>query len=363
MLLVEDGELDLDRFERLVRGGREALAAGSAKDASRTLGDALALWRGPALAEFGASAFARQAGGRLDEARLEALEERIEADLALGRHAEVVPELEELVGRHPLRERPRGQLMLALYRSGRQSEALELYRETRETLVEELGIDPSPELQALERAILQHDPSLQRRRPRQAGPGEEPHGARPRRRSLLALTFVLAAAAAAGATAALVVGLGNSQNPSKADLAAFVGKVENFLVQSRDGRHEVRDAVAAVGRCRLTPRAAALRLDRVQRNRQSLLQQVAALSVPDGPEALRTSDRFQKAVQASIAADWHYRDWLLGRTRCGKPSPNRDLHQAWLADRHATRAKRAFIAEFNPLAQRFGRRQWSEYEF
>src|ERR671931_2569039 len=162
-LRVEDGELDLDRFERLAREGRGLLAAGGSKAAAKRLGEALELWRGPPLAEF-SEPFARDAGARLEDERLAALEERIDADLALGRHDRLVPELEELVAREPLRERPRAQLMLALYRSGRQADALELYRRTRETLSEELGIEPSLELQELERKMLQHDPSLERAR-------------------------------------------------------------------------------------------------------------------------------------------------------------------------------------------------------
>ena len=164
-LRVEEGELDVDVFGRLVHEGRERLAAGEAQAAAELLERALGLWRGPALAEFRSEPFARDAGARLEEARLEAVEERVEADLALGRHARLVPELEELVGRHPFRERLRGQLMLALYRSGRQADALDLYRRTRETLVEELGIDPGPELQELEHAILRQDRALQWARP------------------------------------------------------------------------------------------------------------------------------------------------------------------------------------------------------
>ncbi len=167
-LRVDEGELDLDRFEQLAREGRDLLAEGDAKAASERLAEALALWRGPALAEFRDDPFARDAAARLEDARLGALEERIDADLALGRHAQLVPELEELVARHPARERIAGQLMLALYRSGRQSEALEVYRRTRETLNEQLGIEPGPELRELERAILQHDPALQAARRRVA---------------------------------------------------------------------------------------------------------------------------------------------------------------------------------------------------
>jgi hypothetical protein len=125
----------------------------------------------------------------------------------------------------------------------------------------------------------------------------------------------------------------------------------------------VAEAITGAYGCKLTPRAALTRLDRVQRNRQSLLQQVAALSVPDREEALQSSDLLQKAMQASITADWHYRDWLLGRTQCGPPTRNADLHAAWAADAKATREKRAFLAVFNRLARRFDRRAWQAGEF
>ena len=153
-------EVDLARFERLLAQGRQALADGAAAEASETLGRALALWRGPALADFRYEPFAQAEIARLDELRLVCLEERIDADLAMGGGGELVGELRRLVGEHPLRERLRGQLMLALYRSGRQAEALEDYREVRELLLEELGLEPAPDLGELEAAILRHDPAL-----------------------------------------------------------------------------------------------------------------------------------------------------------------------------------------------------------
>jgi DNA-binding SARP family transcriptional activator len=358
-LRVDDGELDLDRFERLVREGRDLLSAGDAKEAVQRLEQALELWRGPALAEFGAEPFGRDAGARLEESRLAALEQRIEADLALGRHARLVSELEELVARHPLRERLHGQLMLALYRSGRQAEALDVYRRTRETLVDELGIEPSPELQELERAILQQDRSL-RVGHRPATP-EESVAPRPRRPALLALVIVLAAVAA-GATAFALSGGGSSGN-GDAGLRTFVSKVENFLVQSRDGRRQVSKTIGDVFDCKLTPHVAVVRLNRVQRNRQSLLQQIAALSVPNNARALLASDLLQKAAAASIAADWRYRDLLLGRTHCGAPRSGPALQAARAADAKATRAKQAFLSVFNPLARRFGTRVWTAGEF
>jgi DNA-binding SARP family transcriptional activator len=155
LIRVQEGTLDLERFEESV-----ARAQGAPPDeAAELLRQALGLWRGPPLAELDGS-FARPERASLEEQRLAALEQRIQADLALGRHAELVPELEGLVREHPLRERLRGQLMLALYRCGRQADALEVYRSGRRLLDEELGLEPDDELQRLERAILNHDPSL-----------------------------------------------------------------------------------------------------------------------------------------------------------------------------------------------------------
>ncbi len=155
LVRVQDGELDLERFEQLVAQARTEEPA----RAAATLRSALALWRGAPLAELDMS-FARPERARLEEQRLAALEQRIAADLELGGHAELVPELERLVHEHPLRERLRGQLMLALYRSGRQAEALDTYRSGRRLLDEELGLEPGEELRRLERAILEHDRSL-----------------------------------------------------------------------------------------------------------------------------------------------------------------------------------------------------------
>jgi DNA-binding SARP family transcriptional activator len=160
LIRVGADALDLDRFERLVDGGRSLLARGQAADASQRLNDALSLWRGPPLADFTYESFAQAAIARLEEIRLAAVELRIDADLQLGRHDELVGELEALVAEHPLRERLRRYLMTALYRSGRQAEALEAYRDARHALVDELGIEPSTALQELEHAILRQDPAL-----------------------------------------------------------------------------------------------------------------------------------------------------------------------------------------------------------
>jgi predicted ATPase len=160
VLRVDPDQLDLHRFERLALDGREALAAGRSRRAATILAQALALWRGPALADFAYESFAQPAIATLEELRLATIEDRLEADLACGRAAELVPELEGLVDEHPLRERLRGQLMLALYRSSRQAEALETYQRARQAFVEELGIDPGPELQALYKQVLRQDNSL-----------------------------------------------------------------------------------------------------------------------------------------------------------------------------------------------------------
>jgi len=159
-LVVEPAAVDLFEFIRLSAEGRAALAARDAAGAAERLRAALALWRGPPLADLAWEPFAQSEIVRLDELRLAALEDRIDADLALGRHGQLVGELEGLVAEHPLRERLRAQLMLALYRSGRQADALAVYQRARRTLVDELGIEPGESLRKLERAILAHDPSL-----------------------------------------------------------------------------------------------------------------------------------------------------------------------------------------------------------
>ena len=160
VLQVEPEQLDLRRFERLLAEGHEALAQDDAERAARVLRAALELWRGPALAEFVFEPFARVEIERLEKLRLGAVEERVEADLALGRDGELIGELEALIAQNPHRERLRGQLMLALYRSGRQTEALQAYQHARSAL-DRLGLEPSTELQKLERQILTHDLELE----------------------------------------------------------------------------------------------------------------------------------------------------------------------------------------------------------
>jgi DNA-binding SARP family transcriptional activator/pimeloyl-ACP methyl ester carboxylesterase len=164
-LLVKTEQLDANRFERLAGEGSEALAAGKPGLAAERLRQALALWRGPALTDLQSKQFAIAAAARLEEDRVAALEQRLEADLALGRHSQLIGELETLVAEHPFRERLRALLMLALYRSGRQAEALRAYQRARRSLAEELGLEPSQELKQLEQAILTQDVTLTRERP------------------------------------------------------------------------------------------------------------------------------------------------------------------------------------------------------
>src|SRR3954452_17623788 len=159
-LVVGPGALDLERFERALAAGRHALAAGDPDRGAELLRGALRLWRGAPLEEFAWAPFAAHEIRRLDELRLTAVELRVEAELAAGRHAELVAELQRLTSEHPWRERLHAQLMLALYRSGRQAEALEAYRHARAVLVEQLGIEPGAELHNLQQAILTHDATL-----------------------------------------------------------------------------------------------------------------------------------------------------------------------------------------------------------
>jgi YVTN family beta-propeller protein len=160
LLDVQPGELDLDRFRELLEQGRRALAGGDPENAAEMLRTGLKLWRGPPLADLSYEAFAQGAIAELEELRLAAIEDRVDADLALGRHEQVVAELTALVEQNPLRERLRMQLMLALYRCGREPQALDIYQEYRRGLAAELGLDPSPRLRQLESAILAADRSL-----------------------------------------------------------------------------------------------------------------------------------------------------------------------------------------------------------
>ena len=198
-LHVEPDELDLNRFERL----REQASRAPPERAATVLREALALWRGPPLADLSYESFAQNELARLEELRLLAIEDRIGADLALGRHAALVPVLEELVSRHPFRERLREDLMLALYRSGRQTDALRVYDATRRLLADELGLAPGEALKQLHRRILRHEPDLEPLPPSTSRDESEVLPPWPRRRRLL-LYAVVAAALLGGLGATLV---------------------------------------------------------------------------------------------------------------------------------------------------------------
>jgi DNA-binding SARP family transcriptional activator len=202
VLQVGPGELDLQRFERALADGRNALEGDAPARAADLLREGLALWRGPPLADFAYEPFAQVEIARLEELRLTAVEQRIEADLALGRDSEVVGELEALVAAHPLREGLRRQLMLALYRCGRQAEALDAYREGRRHLVDELGIEPSGSMRELNDAILAQDPALgapawRPRLPTKASRLPAAVARRPRALMAVGATLVVAAVAVA----------------------------------------------------------------------------------------------------------------------------------------------------------------------
>jgi predicted ATPase/DNA-binding SARP family transcriptional activator len=160
VLALEAEAVDVHRLDRLVRDARAAAGQGDLAAAVATFADAEQLWRGPPLADFAYEEFAQPQIARLDELRLSVVEDRVDAELALGRDQHLVGELEVLVGEHPVRERLRGQLMVALYRAGRQADALRVFQEGRTALAEELGLDPGPELRNLETAILNQDLSL-----------------------------------------------------------------------------------------------------------------------------------------------------------------------------------------------------------
>ena len=233
---LEPEAVDANRIALLRGEARAALAAGDAAKASERLGDALALWRGPALAEF-AEPFAAAEAAHLEELRLACLEERIEADLARGLGADVIGELEALVARHPLRETLHRQLTLALYRSGRQAEALAAYERFREQLDDELGIEPSAAMKALQYGILNQDPQLElpapRAAPRMPAAGRDRFVARAD--ELRRLEAALDAAAAGGGTTVLIAG------------SAGIGKTR--LAAEVVTRARTRGATVLAGRC------------------------------------------------------------------------------------------------------------------
>jgi DNA-binding SARP family transcriptional activator/ABC-type transport system substrate-binding protein/streptogramin lyase len=226
VLRVLPGDIDVHHFEENLERGRQANAAGKPTEALAALDAALDLWRGPALAGVVDEPFLAVEAQRLEELRLTALEERFDARLGLGEHHSLVAELDAFVKHHPLRERPRAQLMLALYRSGRQAEALRVYADARRALVDELGLEPGPELQQLERAILRQDPSLAAARRARLG----------RRGRVAALLAVPLAAALVAGVVVLAGRTGGSRadNSRSFDAVAFVSARTGKLVGHTD---------------------------------------------------------------------------------------------------------------------------------
>ena len=229
LIAIEPDQLDLARFEGLQAAARRAMAGGDARAAAKSLEEALALWRGAALEDLAGERFAADAARRLDELRLTAIEERFDAELALGRSRELVPELEAVIAREPLREHLREQLMLALYRSGRQAEALRAYDDARRTLVDELGIEPGSALRGLHQRMLEQDPALD------PGPGATPARVTPpRARSRRRLALLVALPVCLGG-AALVLALdgGDNSGPVTANsmvaISSTSGRVERAL--------------------------------------------------------------------------------------------------------------------------------------
>jgi DNA-binding SARP family transcriptional activator/class 3 adenylate cyclase len=239
MARVEPDALDLHVFERLARAGSVALDDGHFEQAADVLREALALWRGAALADLADQPFLEHEAARLEEMRLLATERTLDAELACGRHADVLPEAERLVHDHPLRERPRELVMRALYGSGRQAEALEAYRQARASFVEELGIEPGLALRELEQAILRQDESLA---PPEATAPAPPRSADKRLRTVLVVP--LGATALEGLTA-LAERLAR-QPPREIVLAETVPDGHRLAEASRH-LHELREALGKNG--------------------------------------------------------------------------------------------------------------------
>ena len=283
LLRLEPGQLDLHRFEELVE---EARSTGDPAQALVTLNEALALWRGPPLQEFAFDGFAQAEISRIEELHLAAVERRIELELALGRDGDRVAELEALVAAHPLREGLLGQLMLALYRAGRQAEALEVYRTTRRRFADELGIEPGTELQELHRAILNHDASLDACAPH-VGAG----GARRRRRIgapvlLPALAGVIAAAVAIPIFAFGQAGDGKSVEVATGDSVGFVDVQTNQLVADVPVGTTPTAVLSAAGAIWVTNTSDGT-VDRIDPGTHTIRQTV---SVGNGPSGIAFGD-------------------------------------------------------------------------
>ena len=309
-LHVGQGELDADRFERLVAQAHEQMQGGDAARAAEVLREALALWRGPALVDVAAAPFAGAEIARLEEQRLAAIETRVEADLAAGHHAEVVGELQQLAAADPVRERLHALLMLALYRSGRQADALEAYARVRAHLADELGLEPSSALKVLQAEILEQSPSLD-------GAASTAH-LPPRRSTLLgraeAAGHVVELLQRDGAQLVTLIGVGGVGKTSLAvevahrlaerlsDGAAFVDlaavtdprRVPDAVLQALGGQEEPGTPASRTLVQLVTPRQQLIVLD----NFEHLLA-----AAPLVPELLNAAPRLKLLVTSRIALD------------------------------------------------------------
>jgi YVTN family beta-propeller protein len=294
LLRVEDGELDLHTFDQRVADGRQALEQGDPGRAAVLLREAESLWHGRPLADLEFEPFARFEAQRLEACRLAVMEDRIEAELALGRHGALCPELEQLVAEHPLRERLRGQLMLALYRSGRQAEALETYRAGRSLLAEELAVEPGPQLRQLQLAVLGQDTALDLPHPaaphspgpppaspaEQVPAGPDPEAA-PSTRRRRATWAVLAFGASAALAIPLLVSHAKAHEPPAGNLLALVSPSDGALQATVPLRAPPTAVAAGSGSVWVAEPAAGLvvRVDRARR--------VVAAAIPVGTHPSR----------------------------------------------------------------------------
>ena len=347
VVLVPDGALDLHRFERHAAAGMSERGAGRAADGSGELEKALALWRGPALSDLGELPAVRPIAARLDELRLTALERRIEADLDCGRQAEAAAELDPLIAEHPLRERLRALRMLALYRCGRQAEALEAFRAARATLVEELGIEPSAELQELERQILRQDAVL-------AAPGADERVTPVQGTGPGGGTVVAAALAPAALPALAAIGEPLCRRPGRelvlASTAAGADDLAGLNAQLRELRSTLMErgvAARVAAFTSMTPGADLARL---------ATEQDADLLLVDAPEGLLEDARLLTLLDEApcdVAV-------LVGtgppRTdRCWFPSPGRSTTgPPWSSPRGSPNRSPATCSSPVPAAARAG---------
>ena len=296
-LRVDPDAVDVRRFERLLAHASRDGRGGGAGDAAR---EALALWRGPALADVADEPFAPAAIRRLDELRVEAAELAIEADLAAGRHLEVAAEVEPLLAEHPLRERLHAQRMLALYRCGRQAAALEAFRQARRTLVDEVGVEPGPELRALHQAILRQEPSLQLMEAPELPRELDPAGASPlagRETELGCLrSHWQRARSGAGTLLALAGEPGMGKTRLAAELAAEAHR-EGGTVLYAAGTGAPGPALAALAAARAAVGPTLLVVDDAERAPMPVLDALAGV-----PEGLQTVPAFVVATGRDPAA-------------------------------------------------------------